>query len=86
MRSRNGATGEIDGARLQQMLRVGRHKYVRYGADDELLFDLAEDPGETRNLAADPEHASTRARFRAELAAMTPETVTVRGPHTTRER
>lgn len=75
-----GATVELAGARLQQMLRVGRHKYVRYGADDELLFDLVEDPGETRDLAGDPKHASTLARLRSELAALTPETVTVRGP------
>ncbi len=81
-----GATGELEGARLQQMVRVGRHKYMRYGADDERLFDLAEDPGETRNLAGDPKHASTLARLRSELAALTPKTVTVRGPDAPRGR
>jgi arylsulfatase len=53
---------------------VGRrykyHYFVRGG--DELLFDLQEDPGERRNLAAaghTPEHAAIVAAMRAKLVA-----------------
>jgi arylsulfatase A-like enzyme len=35
---------------------------------EELLFDLAEDPGETENLAGDPEHEGELDRWRAGLA------------------
>jgi len=39
-----------------RMIRTARHKYIRFnsGARREQLFDLEFDPGETRNLAADP--------------------------------
>ena len=39
-----------------RMLRTRRHKYIRFshGGNPEMLFDLTEDPGETRNLAQDP--------------------------------
>lgn len=49
-----------------RMIRDGRFKLWVYDDDDRLppsLYDLAEDPGETHNLAADPEHADTRARL-----------------------
>jgi arylsulfatase A-like enzyme len=35
----------------------------------ELLFDLAADPGERTNLAADPAHAAVLAELRAKVAA-----------------
>lgn len=43
-------------------IRTPRHKYVRYyGPDDtEELYDLAEDPGELRNLAAGDRHRELR--------------------------
>lgn len=42
-----------------RMLREGRHKYVAFPDAPEVLFDLSTDPGEQRNLAADPAHAAT---------------------------
>ncbi|MFZ1725611.1 MAG: choline-sulfatase [Albidovulum sp.] len=50
-------------------LRDGRWKYIRCAADPDLLFDLENDPGETRNLAEDPAHADTLARLRAKAVA-----------------
>ena len=46
-------------------LREGRFKYTACPVDPEQLFDLEADPGERANLAADPAHAETMARFRA---------------------
>lgn len=40
------------------MVRRGRYKYIRHeDSDAQLLFDLAADPAETRNLAVEPNHA-----------------------------
>ena len=46
-------------------LREGAWKYIRCPADPELLFDVANDPGEKINLAADPRVAEILAHFRA---------------------
>lgn len=46
-------------------LREGRFKYTRCALDPEQLFDLQADPLEGTNLATDPAHAGTLARFRA---------------------
>ncbi len=46
-------------------LREGRFKYTACPVDPEQLFDLKADPGERVNLAAEPDHAETMARFRA---------------------
>jgi choline-sulfatase len=46
-------------------LREGAWKYIRCPADPEQLYDLANDPGETTNLAGDPRAADILAHFRA---------------------
>ncbi|MFW6164285.1 MAG: sulfatase-like hydrolase/transferase, partial [Planctomycetota bacterium] len=51
-------------------LRDKRYTYAVYRRDrSELLFDHQADPFQTTNLAADPEHADTLARFRQRLKA-----------------
>ncbi|NHB75471.1 choline-sulfatase [Rhodobacter calidifons] len=46
-------------------LREGAWKYIRCPADPDLLFDVANDPGETVNLADDRRAAPILAHFRA---------------------
>ncbi len=46
-----------------RMVREGRWKYAWYETGQRWLFDLAVDPGETRNLAHDAAHAAARARL-----------------------
>lgn len=52
-------------------VRTDRWRYVEWdgGRKGRQLFDLANDPGETRNLAADERHASFVAELSARLAA-----------------
>jgi len=52
-----------------RMIRSARYKYVVFseGARREMLFDLRDDPGETRNLAPEPAHHKTLAAYRAAL-------------------
>jgi arylsulfatase A-like enzyme len=54
-----------------RMLHTGRYTYMAYdsGADAEELFDLAVDPGQVRNVIADPAHAGVLADCRARLAS-----------------
>jgi arylsulfatase A-like enzyme len=41
-----------------RLVRSERYKYINYNEDPvDLLFDMKNDPGETRNLAADPAYA-----------------------------
>lgn len=48
-----------------RMIRTPRHKYVRYREEDgEELYDLVDDPGETRTLVADPAQATALQRHR----------------------
>ena len=50
------------------MIRRGPHKYLHCDPDPPQLFDLASDPEEKVNLAADPAHADLAATFAAEVA------------------
>ncbi|MFN3280451.1 MAG: choline-sulfatase [Tabrizicola sp.] len=45
-------------------LREGAWKYIRCAADPEQLFDVANDPGESVNLATDPRATEILAHFR----------------------
>jgi len=62
------------GLRPQQcnlaVIRSRRYKYVHFGGGlPPLLLDLADDPGELRNLARDPGHAAIRLDFAERLLA-----------------
>jgi choline-sulfatase len=53
------------------MIKQDHLKYQYYGEGaPEVLFDLAEDPGETANVAGDQAYAVAIARFRERLAAL----------------
>ena len=59
------------GQRDHVMIKQDALKYQHYGTDiPEVLFDLASDPGETRNVAASPAYAAVMARFRSRLASL----------------
>ncbi|MBF3226215.1 phosphonate monoester hydrolase, partial [Pseudomonas aeruginosa] len=49
----------IDACRMY-MVRSERWKYIAYDGFRAQLFDLASDPGELRDLGADPAHAAVR--------------------------
>ncbi|NOZ22918.1 MAG: sulfatase-like hydrolase/transferase [Planctomycetes bacterium] len=52
-----------------RMIRTPRYKYIMYKGDPvEQIFDMKEDPWETKNLAPDPAHADTLAAHRKLLA------------------
>jgi len=51
------------------MIRGQGWKYIRYHQGDEYLYNLADDPGETKNLAADPARRSVRDELGGEMQA-----------------
>ena len=54
---------------LGRMIRTPRYKYIAYQRDPvDQLFDMQADPGETRNLAPDPQHADALKAHRKLLA------------------
>jgi choline-sulfatase len=53
----------------QYMVRNGHWKYLRFPATEEVLFDLATDPAELVNRAADPACTGVLAALRSELDA-----------------
>ena len=59
----------VSGGVFGRMIRFDRFKYTRFstGEDREQLFDLDNDPGETRNLAYEPEFAGEKKRCRDRL-------------------
>jgi len=56
------------------MVRGRGWKYFRYSNGEEYLYHLAEDPLETRNLAADPSSQEPKAELKSELACWLHET------------
>jgi arylsulfatase A-like enzyme len=56
---------------MNEGIRGERWKYMVFHTDPvwEGLFDLSEDPGETNNLAADPQFAEVMREMRASIAA-----------------
>ena len=59
-----------------RMVRTSSHKYIAFseGSPRELLFDMENDPGETRNMAGHPSWAEQLARHRRLLAEWIAET------------
>jgi len=49
------------------MIRGRRWKYIRYRNGEEYLYDLRGDPGELKNLAADPEFQERKEKLRRRL-------------------
>jgi len=65
--SRGDVLGLAEHERQFVMVRTDRHKYVHFpGGLAPLLFDIGEDPDETRDLASDP----TRRGLRHDMAAL----------------
>ena len=60
------AAGAVSGA---YMLRKGRYKLIHYVGFEDEMFDLQDDPEETRNLATDPQYFAIRTALRAEMEA-----------------
>lgn len=60
---------EVGAAHNARMVRTARYKYVVFAQPEahEQLFDLQEDPGETKNLAAKPEQKTVLTAHRAKL-------------------
>jgi choline-sulfatase len=52
------------------MLRTGRYKYIHYIDMPPQLFDMVDDPYETRNRGQDPDYAAVRATCENQLRAI----------------
>jgi len=52
----------------EYMVRDGRYKYILYKTGGDVLFDLEDDPGETRNLALRSGYGDVIAAMRVRLA------------------
>ena len=58
-----------DETKKGRMLRTARYKYIAFshGQRPEMLFDMEVDPGETNNLAVQPDYAKTLSEHRQVL-------------------
>ena len=56
-----------------QCIREGNLKYIRNALGTEQLFDLSQDPGETRNLANDADYADAKQRLQTALRRANPD-------------
>lgn len=69
----SGAMEAYFGLRSQQLnlavIRTERHKYVHFGGLPPVLFDLANDPEETRNVAGDADYLGVRLEMAERLLA-----------------
>jgi arylsulfatase A-like enzyme len=62
----------IDGNFMGRSVRTEHWRYMQWGNDGEhgeQLYDMARDPGETRNLANDPAWSNEKAQLRAMVKA-----------------
>lgn len=59
----------LRGTPAQYMIRDSRYKYIHNRGSLDELYDLAEDPGEFKNLAQDPARRETISRLQRELLA-----------------
>jgi arylsulfatase A-like enzyme len=66
--------GSQFGLYSERMLRTRRWKYIWNATAEDELYDLAADPGELTNLAADKTYAGELAGLRAQLVAWMAET------------
>ena len=60
------------GAAYGQAIRTPQWRYIQWSDGSAELYDAAQDPGETRNLARAPQHASVVAQLSARLKSEVP--------------
>ena len=58
-----------ENAKAERMIRGGGWKYALYDDGEEFLYDLAKDPGETRNLAQERSAKARKTDLREQLQA-----------------
>jgi len=63
----NGSRKVTPGTRGAFMLRGKGWKFIRYHEGQEYLYNLTEDPGETNNVANEPDYRSHRKKLAAEM-------------------
>ena len=63
---------DLSSQRPKYMIRRGQWKYCHYKDDMPEMFDLASDPDEMHNLAADPAYQARAGELRSALAAWHP--------------
>jgi choline-sulfatase len=69
------------------MVRRGNFKYIHIHGHEAQLFDLADDPGETRNLAGDPGYRQVEVELREEVSSrFDPDAIAADVEHSQTER